>query len=308
MSKPLRHTPPYSQQYRFIIPEQYVGQNIIDFFTNRFSFKPRDYWLQLLANQQISVNNQGVDQDYVLQRNDLLHTRRDDVTEPDVNADFKIIHDADGVFVINKPAPLPVHPVGRYYKNSLIYILDEIYPDRKFHTIHRIDVWTTGVLVMGSDPVVAKYLHRQVEKQRNKKIYAVLAKGDFGDNEFVADQAIGRVEGAHRGVGPDVLDPKQSKTIFTPLAKNGDVTLLRAEPVTGRTNQIRVHIQACGGHILNDPLYSPLPSEQQEFIGLHCRDMRFSLKYPDEPVSFKAEWPEHYRRFFSEDDLNRVDV
>lgn len=263
----------------------------------------------MMVDSKISLNQQGVDPYQLLKLDDVIHTRRDDVVEPDVNDDYQIIHDADGVFVINKPAPLPVHPVGRYYKNSLKYILDERYPERQFHTIHRIDVWTTGVLVMATDLIVAKYLHKQVAKQKNKKIYAVLAKGNFPKERFEVDLAIGRVSGAHRGVGPDVENPKESRTIFTPITARDGITLLRAEPITGRTNQIRVHVQAAGGYILNDPLYSPATeTTQHTYIGLHCREMKFSLKYPDEPASFKASWPEHYLKYFSEIELNRVDT
>lgn len=304
MAQKLRHIPIYTQQYRFTISEEFKDKNIIDFFSERFSFKPREYWIRLLEEGDISVNNQGVDVDYILMDNDVVRTLRRDVQEPAVNADYKILFDDDGVLVIDKPAPLPVHPAGRYFKNSLLSILKENNPDIKFHTIHRLDSWTTGVLVLATNKERARVLHLQVEKKTVKKAYGVLAGGDFGEQEFTIDEAVGRVDGAFRGVGPEITEAKDSVTLFKPLIKKGDVTLLMAQPLTGRTNQIRVHVQAAGGYVLNDPLYSPRKSEIIPYMGLHCREMTFRLYPGEEAVTFKAPWPDHFLKYFSRTELD----
>lgn len=299
----MRRIPLYSQHYRFAVTEEYAGLGLIDFFAKRFSFKPREYWTCLLEDGDISVNNQGVDPHYILKTEDVIRTLRRDVQEPDVNDDYQILFDQDGVLVLNKPAPLPVHPAGRYYKNSLIHILGEKDPNIKFHTIHRLDTWTTGVLILATEPERARFIHIQVEKKKIQKAYGVLAQGDFGTEEFTIDQAVGRVDGAHRGVGPGITEAKESVTVFKPLVRNGDVTFLRAEPMTGRTNQIRVHIQAAGGHVLNDPLYSPAAGRRVPYMGLHCREMSFQIRPDQEPKRFEAPWPDHFLKYFSEDEL-----
>lgn len=264
-----------------------------------------------MAKGEITLNREPVLPSAILKVDDVMHTVRNDVQEPDVNAGYEIIYEADGLLVVNKPAPLPVHPAGRFYKNSLTYILQEQFPEKNFHTIHRLDLLTTGVLVLATDPKMAGVVHRQMDRHQVSKVYGVLAVGDFGDKEFVIDAPIGRLQGNRRGVGETITEAKPATTRFTPIAKNGDVTLLKAEPITGRTNQIRVHVQAAGGHVLGDPLYGAarelraqhLPEENGEqiktkFIGLHCRAMSFSLAHNESPREFVASWPEHFLKYF----------
>ncbi|MBF0106961.1 MAG: hypothetical protein HQM16_16735 [Deltaproteobacteria bacterium] len=295
----LRHTKPYTQQFRFIVTREHAGLSLIDFYNRRFSFRSADYWVGLMCSGAITVNQQGVAPDYRLKQDDVIITRRDDVEEPDVADGYQILFEDKGLLVIDKPAPLPVHPAGRYYKNSLIYILREKFPEKKFHTIHRIDTWTTGVLVMATEDETARFLHMQVERQQIKKEYGVLAVGDFGESEFIIDEPVGRIDGAHRGTGPLITDPKESRTIFTPLAKKGAISFLKAEPLTGRTNQIRVHLKARGGHVLNDPLYAPSPQTAIPFMGLHCRRMTFRPAKDTDPVAFEAPWPGHFKKYFN---------
>lgn len=303
----MRHIPPYAQHYRFVVGPQNREERIIDYYTRRFSFKPREFWEAMMADGKITVNYGQVAANYVLKENDVIRTQRNDVQEPDVNAGYEILHDDRGVFVVNKPAPLPVHPAGRYFKNSLLHILREDFPDRAFHTIHRLDTWTTGVLVLATETERAKFLHRQVEDKSMSKVYGVMAVGDFGNKEFVVDVPTGRISGVQRGFGSDVREPKESVTRFTPLAKKDGLTLLRAEPVTGRTNQIRLHIKAAGGHILNDPLYAPNPTEDVPFMGLHCRSMSFYVEPGDQRTTFTAPWPGHYFTYFCQRELQQIE-
>ncbi|MCP5464182.1 MAG: hypothetical protein H7A33_04065 [Deltaproteobacteria bacterium] len=213
------HRKPYTQQFRFEVFEAYIGLSVIDFFAQRFAFKSRDYWLRLIEEGKITVNRQGVDPNQILKANDLIHTVRDDVQEPPVNPDYKIIYDQDGVLVINKPAPLPVHPAGRFNKNTLLYLLREQHPDRKFHTIHRLDAHTSGVLIMATESQRARFLHLQMEKNQMQKVYGVIAKGDFGTETFVVDLPVGRVCRVKRGYGAGLEEGKDAKTEFTPLHK-----------------------------------------------------------------------------------------
>lgn len=295
-----RHTKPYSQQFLFKVNEEFAGKTLLEFYTTKFAYKTQEFWKELIENGDTDINHQGVTPDTILKLDDEIRTRRHDVQEPDVNVAYEILFEDEGVLVINKPAPLPVHPSGRYYKNTLTTVLREDFPDKKFHTIHRLDKWTTGVLILATDPQAARHLHLQVEKQLLQKEYGVLAVGDFAEDAFTIDAAIGRVKGAHRGTGEDVTEAKASVTEFTVMDVCGENTLLKAVPITGRTNQIRVHVQAAGGYVMNDPLYSPHKKAEDEmipFLGLHCRSMGFELP-SGKHCEIKAPWPEHYQQAF----------
>lgn len=309
-----RHIEPYDFQYRFKVDRELAGKTLIDFYLKRFSFKPREYWVDLIVRGESSVNDLPATPATVLNYDDIVRTWRRDVAEPPVNARIEILHDDGALFVLNKKAPVPVHPSGRFFKNSLTTILRERYPERKFHTIHRLDLWTTGVLVLATDDKLALHLHRQVKQGRVGKEYGVLAVGDFGGEPFVVDAAIGRANKVRRGVGEAVENPKSSVTQFVPLLKQGiahDAKLplwfLKAKPITGRTNQIRVHIESRGGYVLNDPLYSPFPDPEEKipFLGLHCRRMEFILP-SGEIFRATAPWPDGFTASFPDDELARA--
>lgn len=304
----MRHTPAYQYQYRFIITEPFYGMSLIDFYTRRFTFKTREYWLHLINTQLVSVNSLPVSPDYILQKNDVLRTIRPDVQEPDVNDELDIIYNQNGIFVLNKRAPIAVHPCGRYFKNSLTSILKENFPDQTFHTIHRLDVWTTGVLIFATSAEQAQELHAQIDKKQMLKFYAVLAKGDFPD-VFSINEPIGRAENGHRGVGENIRDAKDCLTEFQTLSRKNGVSLLKANPITGRTNQIRVHVLAAGGEVLNDPIYTKSfdgkVNDNPPFLGLHCREM--TCKNADkQPLTFKADWPEHFTHYFDKKELDAL--
>lgn len=307
MIRNLRHTPPYSQQFRTLVSPALAGQGLLDFYEEKFKFRPRAFWNEMIFGGQITVNYGKVDPDYRLKDKDIIRTIRTDVQEPDVDAGYEILCNDRGVFVVNKPAPLPVHPAGRYFKNSLLHILREDFPDRIFHTIHRLDTWTTGVLVLATESERAKFLHHQVEEKSMTKVYGVMAVGDFGEDEFVINEPIGRIVGVQRGFGSEVREPKEAVTQFIQVAKKNGVTLLKAEPMTGRTNQIRLHVKAAGGHILNDPLYAPHPTEDVPFMGLHCRSMSFRIEKDGQPGTFEAPWPEHFLERFGEEVLRTIE-
>lgn len=324
MTMPLRHAPPYDFQYRFKITGEFAGLTLAEFFTARFNFKTEGYWRDLIERGETTVNHEVLPCDHVLKKDDEVRTWRRDVVEPPVNGEIKVLYDKGGLFILDKKAPVPVHPSGRFFKNALTSILRETYPGRTFHTIHRLDLWTTGVLVLATDSAVAKSLHGQVKKRRMEKTYGVLAVGDFGTEPFTVDVAVGRKDGVTRGFGEGITEAKESVTKFTPLLtrplpqnaccdgtdgeerhKKRVLTFLKAEPVTGRTNQIRVHIRAAGGHVLNDPMYSPHPDPEEKipFLGLHCRSMAFILP-EGTPFSATAPWPPGFLNHFSAEDLD----
>lgn len=298
---------PYSYRYRYPVVEAEAGQSLIQLMSTRFTFRSMDYWLDLIDRGLISVNEQGQSPDYILVEGDIIHTERPDVTEPDVNANIQIVHEKDGALILNKPAPIPVHPSGRFYKNSLTYILKEQFGYEKLHTLHRLDHMTTGVLCFATDSDVARQMHLQFEKKSVRKAYAVIVTGNLGDKPFEVNQPIGRVEGVLRGCGLDVDGAKESLTKFWPIAKSKDLQLLLAEPVTGRTNQIRVHAQYAGACVWQDPLYSDDPDDTVTQMGLHCLAMKFNKRYLDlDQTEFYADVPEHYHELFSENDLNQL--
>jgi RluA family pseudouridine synthase len=180
-----------------------------------------------------------------------------DTIEPPINPDISILYEDTSIVVINKPAPLPVHPSGRFNRNTLLYILSQIYSPEKLRIAHRLDANTTGLVVVCRKYSSSSFVQQQFSEGKVDKVYLARVCGVPTQTEFECDMPI--LDEADRA-GARTIDPagQSCLTKFRLLKSFADGTsLLQAIPVTGRTNQIRVHLWHLGMPVMNDPLYLP---------------------------------------------------
>ena len=180
------------------------------------------------------------------------------VIEPDVNMHVEILHEDEALIVLNKPAPLPVHAGGRFYRNTLQHVLNTVYEPQKPRPSHRLDANTTGVLVVARTKHFAGQVQPQFACGEVDKVYLVRVEGHPASDEFICDAPISENPG---GLGSRIVDPASgldARTGFRVLERFADgTTLLEARPLTGRTNQIRVHLWHLGFPVCGDPAYRP---------------------------------------------------
>ncbi|MEM1070445.1 MAG: RluA family pseudouridine synthase [Planctomycetota bacterium] len=181
-----------------------------------------------------------------------------DTVEPDVSADVTIIHEDESFIAVNKPAPLPLHPSGRFERNTLVSFLRLIYNDEKLRPVHRLDANTSGLVLIARTSAAATFLAQQFESGAVEKRYLAKCYGEPDDEVFECEAAISvdRCEGGTRTVDPK--NGKAAKTRFRKIFSFSDGTsLVLAKPITGRTNQIRIHLWSLGYPIVGDPTYRP---------------------------------------------------
>jgi tRNA pseudouridine32 synthase len=206
--------------------------------------------------------------------------------EPPVTAlPISILHEDDDIIVINKPSGVPVHPAGRYNYNSVIEIMRA---ERGLEwnplPCNRLDRLTSGVMFIGKHPKAAEKLSLQISGRTVRKEYIARVKGEFPDGEVVCDMPILQIS-PKLGLNRVRANGKEARTVFKRLAyypptspNDGDIPACRTEdqakleesrpwlkkegysivrclPVTGRTHQLRVHLQFLGHPIGNDPIY-----------------------------------------------------
>uniref|UniRef100_A0A0K3CAR6 Pseudouridine synthase n=1 Tax=Rhodotorula toruloides TaxID=5286 RepID=A0A0K3CAR6_RHOTO len=215
----------------------------------------------------IVVNNQKTTPDYVLRNGDLISNVLHRHEPPVVAGPIRIIYDGrlpgnDGeTLVVEKPGSMPVHPTGRYNFNTLLEILKYDYGLPLVHTSNRLDRLTSGVMVCALTAEASKKLGAWFGGRRNheggvSKEYVARCLGKFPDGEIVCEEPLLTID---RQIGVNVVHPdgRDSKTIFRRMSydERSNTSVVHCRPITGRSHQIRVHLQFLGHPIANDPIY-----------------------------------------------------
>ena len=219
--------------------------------------------------------------------------------EPDVSTDIRVLFEDEAILVLNKPAPLPVHVGGRFNRNTLQYILNDVWHPLKPRSVHRLDANTTGVTVMCKTRHFASLVQPQFEHGEVEKVYLARVQGHPPEDAFTCDAPLSAAAGklGGRNIEEGGLD---AKTEFRVLQRDADGTAqLEARPITGRTNQIRIHLWHLGYPIVGDAAYladGEIGDTQTLAVGdpplcLHAWRISFQHPLTKERVMFEAGRP-----------------
>jgi RluA family pseudouridine synthase len=220
--------------------------------------------------------------------------------EPDVAVGIEILHEDDMIVVVHKPAPLPMHPCGRFNRNSLSYVLGLVYQPLHLRPAHRLDADTSGIVVFAKTREIVRKLQPQFEKGTVAKRYVARVQGCPARSEFECHRAIQMNPGPDGVRLPDE-NGVQASTQFRVRRKFEDgTTLLDVEPLTGRTNQVRAHLWILGLPIVGDPIYlrdqrlGPVQSLsiQDPPLCLHAVSIEFDHPTTGERIRYEAPLPE----------------
>jgi tRNA pseudouridine synthase 9 len=289
LEKGLRRVAPYHHTYKTWCKQRWRGRQLLEVFESEFRDRTVAYYKEAMETGLVAVNGKTVGPHYVLKNGDLVsHTMHRH--EPPVTAEpIQILHEDDDMIVINKPAGVPVHPAGRYSYNSLIEIMKaERGPGFIPYPCNRLDRLTSGIMFVGKNPKSAARLSIQIGQRNVRKEYIARVVGEFPDGEVVCDQPV-LVISPKLGLNRVRANGKAARTVFKRLAYYPPVdaspdiyalaeepdssaegaadsgrpwkgkkgySIVRCLPVTGRTHQLRVHLQFLGHPIENDPIYA----------------------------------------------------
>ena len=148
-----------------------------------------------------------------------------DTVEPDVNANIRLIWEDSSLIGLIKPAPLPSHPSGRFNRNTLTYLLEQVYGSGVIRLVHRLDANTSGVMLLAKNADIATELRMQFESGQVVKTYIARVIGHPSAQKFVGDSPIGRhrFQAGSRGVSEKGV---AALTEFRVLKKLDDGTSL----------------------------------------------------------------------------------
>lgn len=180
---------------------------------------------------------------------------------PPIDFDVEILYEDEYLLVVNKPSGLVVHPAPSVKEPTLVdwlmhkgISLSTISGEERHGIVHRIDKETTGALVVAKDNKTHEALSAQLQDKSMGRYYLALIDCPLKD-DTVVDKPIGR-NPKNRLMMDVIQDGRTAKTTFVKLLSGQwDVELIAAKLFTGRTHQIRVHLNTLGRHILGDDLY-----------------------------------------------------
>jgi len=254
----LRKVKPYYFEWHTQAKERWFGKNLYSVYSDEFSRVLLHDDLDMLINTgKITVNNEIKSKDYIIKNGDELKSFRHRHELPVVGDPIEIVLDNDEILAVNKPCSIPIHPCGKYRYNSLVIILLKEMGYTNLRTIFRLDRLTSGVVVFAKNLQIAKKLDQQIKERTTIKTYVCRVVGKFPDSQILVDQPI---DSLSRKIGLYWVQQtgKPSTTTFERLSYNekNNSSVVVCKPKTGRTHQIRIHLQYLGYPILNDPLYN----------------------------------------------------
>jgi 23S rRNA pseudouridine1911/1915/1917 synthase len=265
-----------------------------------FQDKSRNFVQQCIKDGQIKVNDHIVKTGYLLKANDQILI---DILQPEplkldaVDLKLDIIYEDQDLVVINKPQGLVVHPASSYHEPTLVHGLlhqvDELSSMNGIirpGIVHRIDKDTSGLLVVAKNDVAHQRLSEDLSKHTIERVYIALVYGVIKENEGTIEAPIAR-HPKNRLKMAVLPDGKKAVTHFKVLERFDRYTFIECHLETGRTHQIRVHMQFINHPIVGDPIYGPKEVIGDEGQFLHAKTLSFMHPTKKEHMTFHAPMP-----------------
>lgn len=267
--------------------------------------------VSLKNNDGIRVNGHHVTVRYVLCLGDVLELDLEDTAESinkhilPVCLPVDILYEDDDVICINKPAGMPTHPSYNHHDDTLANALSYYYREKGvpfvFRAVNRLDRETSGVVLVAKNRSASAKLSKSLQDGKFDKTYVAVVCGVPKENTGKIVAYISRKEGSiiFRKASETGSDSEYAETLYEVLEFYGNHTLLKVIPVTGRTHQIRVHMQYVGHPIYGDGLYG---TQKDEGLMLHASKLTFPLPC-GKMITVDAPLPNRFKLFRSKNEI-----
>lgn len=264
--------------------------------------KSRSKIQNMIKCGNVRVNGSIQKSSYIVKLNDVIAV--DEINEiescellaEDIKLD--IVYEDDDVIVVNKSNGMVVHPaVGNKngtLVNALLYHSKNLSGINEFRPgiVHRIDAYTTGLLMVAKNDEAHLELARQLESRSIHRKYIALVWGVIKNDTGTIDAPIGRDKMDRKKMAVTGENSKHAITNFKVLKRYDEVTLIELKLETGRTHQIRVHMNYIGYPIVNDPVYGRRKLIDESGQCLHASELGFIHPSTHEYMQFECETPE----------------
>lgn len=276
----------------------------IDNYLIKILNKSRSKIQNLIKTENVKVNNKIIKNSYIVKQNDNIEIN--EIEEQPLSAkaekiDLDIVYEDDDIIVVNKQNGLVVHPaVGNptgtlvnglmYHSKNLSKVNGEFRPG----IVHRIDAFTTGLLVVAKNDYAHEFLARQLENKTTHRIYVALVWGVINEDTGTIDAPIGRDKKDRKKMAVTSENSKNAVTHFKVIERYKDATLIELKLETGRTNQIRVHMNYINHPVVNDSVYGKRKLIDETGQCLHAKELGFIHPTTKKYMCFTSELPKEF--------------
>ena len=288
----------------------------IDVFVSKNTEYSRNSVQILIEENKISVNDNTVSKSYKMKTGDILSIIIEQAKDVGIVAEdipLDIYYEDDDLLVVNKPKGMVVHPANGnesgtlvnalmyHCKDSLSGINGEIRPG----IVHRIDKDTSGLLVVAKNDIAHEHLAQQFKEHSINRIYYAIVYGNVKNDSGDVEAPIGRHKTDRKKFCITNTNSKYAFTHYDVIDKLKGFTLIKCKLKTGRTHQIRVHMQSLGHPLAGDPVYGPKNCiTELKGQALHAGVLGFVHPRTNEYIEFSSPWPQEFERFLKKQSGN----
>ena len=286
-----------------------IDTNDIDTRIDKYLTDNTDYTRskiqKMIENGNILVNNKQTKDSYKLKENDriTIEEYNEEIDIEPENIPLDIYYEDEDLIVVNKPSGMVVHPAPGNYSKTLVNAL--MYHTNKLSTIntsirpgivHRIDADTSGLLLVAKNDKTHNALAEAIQKKEVVREYIALVEGVIMEDTATIDAPIGRDKNNRKKMAVTSENSKDAITHIRVLDRYKDSTLIRCKLETGRTHQIRVHLNYIGHPVVNDPVYGYKKLIDKDFGQmLHAEKIGFVHPTTKEYMEFTAPLPDRFK-------------
>ena len=290
----------------FHITESESNIRIDRFLSENLPDISRSYIQKLIKDHQIYVNEKAVKANYKTNVGDDIRIVIPDLSEPDIlpeNIPLDILYEDKDILIVNKPKGMVVHPAAGHYTGTLVNALMYYCKDdlsgingvMRPGIVHRIDMDTTGSLLVCKNDIAHQKMAEQLKIHDMKRIYHAIVHGVIKDDEGTIEGPIGRHPTDRKKMSINYKNGKPAVTHYRVLRRFSNYTYVECQLETGRTHQIRVHMASIHHPLLGDAVYGsakcPFKLQGQT---LHAKILGINHPVTGEYLEIDAPLPEYF--------------
>ena len=295
-----------------MIDEEQAGIRIDKYLAETMPDLSRSYIQKLIKDGQVTVNQVPQKANYKIVVGDCLTVEEPELKEPDIvpeNIALDILYEDKDLLIVNKPKGMVVHPSAGHYSGTLVNALmfyckedlSGINGVMRPGIVHRIDMDTTGSLIVCKNDFTHNHIAEQLKVHSINRVYHAIVHGVIKEDGGTVNAPIGRHPIERKKMSINHQNGKEAVTHYKVLKRFSNYTYIECKLETGRTHQIRVHMASIQHPLLGDVVYGPQKtSHKLQGQTLHAKTIGIIHPRTGEYLEIDAPLPEYFEELLQQ--------